>query len=132
MTAPATVAWGAHLKWINPRNSHLAFLASATTVYILSGFAIFELIADKLPFIPNRTSPGSLIARVLISAVSGMALCGLPAGPVLGALGGIAGAFAGFHARRYFVKNLHLPDIFVALVEDFIAIGGGFLIVSHA
>jgi hypothetical protein len=36
MTAPATVAWAAHLGWINVSGSHLAFMGSAWAVGIFT------------------------------------------------------------------------------------------------
>jgi uncharacterized membrane protein len=52
-------------------------------------------------------------------------------GTMLGALGAIAGAFAGYEIRRRLVKKFGFPDFGVAAAEDLIAIGGGLLIVSH-
>ena len=65
LTAPAVIAWGAHLGWLNLHSSPLAFMGSTTAVAILSLLAIGELIADKLPMIPKRTAPAPLIARVV-------------------------------------------------------------------
>jgi hypothetical protein len=63
LTAPAVVAWGAHLSWLNLHGSPLAFMGSTTAVAILSVLAIGELIADKLPMIPKRNAPAPLMAR---------------------------------------------------------------------
>ena len=68
LTAPAVVAWGAHLGWLNLHGSPLAFMGSTTAVAIFSVLAIGELIADKLPMIPKRTAPAPLIARVVTEA----------------------------------------------------------------
>jgi uncharacterized membrane protein len=46
-------------------------------------------------------------------------------------IGGIAGCFGGYHARAWLVKSLRLPDFYIALLEDLIAIGGSFFIVSR-
>ena len=54
LTAPAVVAWGAHLSWLNLHGSPLAFMGSTAAVAILSVLAVGELIADKLPMIPKR------------------------------------------------------------------------------
>src|SRR6202044_3783380 len=73
-TAPAVVFWAAHLGWINLHGSHLTFLGSIITVVILTLLAIFELVNDKLPKTPNRTTPGPLGARIVMEALSGRAL----------------------------------------------------------
>ena len=68
LTAPAVVAWGAHLGWLNLHGSPLAFMGSTTAVAVFSLLAIGELIADKLPMIPKRTAPAPLIARIVTEA----------------------------------------------------------------
>lgn len=52
-------------------------------------------------------------------------------GAILGVLGAIAGAFAGYEIRHRLVQTFGLPDFGVALAEDMVAIGGGLLLVSH-
>jgi uncharacterized membrane protein len=100
MTAPAVVAWGAHLGWLHLDGSWLAFLANKISLVVFSLFAVGELIADKLPFIPRRTEAGPLGVRIIFGALCGAALClsggaALIPGAILGGLGGIAGALAG-------------------------------------
>ena len=134
MTAPAVVAWGAHLGWLHLDGSLLAFFANKISLVIFSLFALGELIADKLPFIPPRTQAGPLGVRILFGAVCAAAVCiSVGASPLLGAflggLGGVAGAFAGYHFRRQFSSLL--PDLPLALLEDLVAVGGGFLLLSH-
>ena len=75
MTAPAVVAWGAHLGWLHLDGSLLAFLGNKISLVVFSLFAIGELIADKLPFIPGRTQAGPLGVRILFGAICGAALC---------------------------------------------------------
>jgi uncharacterized membrane protein len=136
VTAPAVVAWGAHLNWLNLRNTALSFMASTAAVVIFSLLALVELISDKLPSTPSRTEPVGLIARVLLGGLSGacVALSGAQSmvlGAVLGAVGGVAGAFAGYQARARLVKALKVPDFVIALLGDAVAIGGGLFIVSR-
>jgi len=56
MTAPAVVAWAAHLGWINLSGSALAFMGSAWAVGIFTLGALVEFIADQLPTTPARTT----------------------------------------------------------------------------
>lgn len=136
LTGPALVCWGAHLGWLNLAGSHLAFLASLISLIIFLLLALFELIADKTPKIPRRTTPGPLIWRILMGglcgaafAVAGDASLGLCC--LMGGLGGVLGAFAGYNARRALTSQGRLPDLPVALFEDLIAIGGGLFLVSR-
>ena len=136
MTAPAVVSWAAHWKWLDLQHSQLAFLGSTVAVYILTAGAVVELIVDKLPKTPSRKSPVGLIARFVLGGLSGAALCAaanqsMVLGAVLGGVGGVAGAFAGYEARTRLVKALNVPDTVVALLEDAVAIGGGFFLVSR-
>src|ERR1700690_1542003 len=130
MTGPAVVCWAAHLGWLNLEGSRLAFMESTAATYGFSVLALGELVADKLPFIPNRTSPGPLFGRMVLGALSGAAICiaadqSTVAGAILGAAGGVIGAFAGYRARTGLVKKSGLPDWVIALAEDLVAVGGG-------
>ena len=75
LTGPALVCWAAHLGWINLEGTRLVFMESPLATYGFSALALGELVADKLPFIPSRTSPGPLFGRVVLGALSGATLC---------------------------------------------------------
>lgn len=136
LTAPAVTAWAAHLGWLNLAGSRLAFMGSTAAVAIFTVLAVAELIADKLPATPSRTAPVGLIARFFCGALSG-ACIGISAGQtpaygaLLGAGGGIAGAFAGYQWRTGLVRALKVPDLPIALLEDIIAIAGALFIVTR-
>ena len=77
-------------------------------------------------------------ARILLGALCGAALTlaspqssSWLLGAVLGAVGGIAGAFAAYQARTRLVRALNVPDIVIALAEDAVAIAAAILIVTH-
>jgi len=114
----------------------LALIGSIPAVGILSVLAVAELVVDKLPNAPNRTSAPGLIGRVLMGGIAGACVSSgggqrAVIGAVLGAIGGIAGAFGGYQARTRLVKALGCPDIYVALLEDLVAIGGCFWVVTR-
>ena len=136
LTAPAVLAWAAHLGWIDLQRSPLAFMGSPITVAIFTVLAIGELIADKLPSTPGRTRPPGLIARIVMGVLSGgvVAAAGLHSialGAGLGVAGGLAGTFAGYEARTRLVKALKAPDILIACLEDTVAIGAALLIATR-
>jgi uncharacterized membrane protein len=136
LTAPAVVAWGAHLGWLNLHGSPLAFMASTAAVVIFSLLAIGELVADKLPRTPKRTAPAPLVARIVTGGLCGACLCAatgqsLFLGAILGAIGGVIGAFSGYEIRSRVVNALHIQDFFVAICEDLIAIALACLVVSR-
>ena len=135
LTAPALVSWAAHLGWLDLSGSRLSFLGSRAAIITLSTLALAELVADKLPKTPKRTNAGPLIFRMITGGFSSLAICvsahqPLVIGMILGVFGAIAGAFAGYQIRHRLVEAFGLPDFGVAVAEDIVAIGGGFLIVS--
>jgi uncharacterized membrane protein len=134
MAAPAVVSWGAHLGWLHLDGSPLAFLTNKISLVVFNLFAIGELIADKLPVIPARIQAGPLGVRIFFGAGCGAALSISHAaspifGAVLGGLGGVAGAFAGYHYRLGL--SAKVPGLLLALLEDAVAVGGGWLLVSR-
>lgn len=135
MTAPAAVSWAARLGWLHLENTWLAFLGYAATPYILSVLAVGELINDKLPKTPSRKAPPGFIARIVTGALCGAALAAadgaLIAGLLAGVLGAIAGTLGGYEFRARLVRAIGGKDLPIALLEDAIAIGGAFLIVSR-
>ena len=136
LTAPAVVAWAAHIGWLNLQGSPLAFMGSIWTVVIFTLLALLELVADKLPGTPSRTAPVGLSSRIVTGALSGscLAVAGnatLWMGALAGALGGIAGAFGGYQARVGLVRALRVPDAVIAISEDLVAIGLGLFLASR-
>jgi uncharacterized membrane protein len=134
LTGPAIVAWAAHRHWINLHDSAVSFMGSTVAVAIFTLLALGELVADKLPSIPSRTTVAGLIPRIVLGGLCGAAVtvAGLQSsalGGVLGAVGGIIGAFGGYQLRARLVATRKVPDFVVACLEDVVAIAGGLLIV---
>jgi len=136
LTAPAVVAWAAHLGWLNLSGSPLAFMGSIWAVVVFTLGALAELVADLVPTTPARTAAIGLSARIVMGLLTGacLAIAG-GASPwlaaVIGAIGAIAGTFGGYHARVGLVRALRAPDFAIAIPEDFVAIGLALLLVSR-
>jgi uncharacterized membrane protein len=134
LTAPAAVSWAACLGWLDLHGTPLAFMGSTAAIAILSLLALAEYVADKLPRTPSRTRPGPLIGRIILGGLAGACLNvsarqSLLAGAVLGGIGAVVGAFAGYEIRRRLVSGLKVRDIVVAIPEDLVAIGLAYLLV---
>ena len=109
-----------------------AIVAGPAHRNVLVLLAAGELIADKLPFMPNRTDPPSLAARFISGAICGMAVAGrrkrgerILSG-IVGGTAALAAAYAGLQYRRH----VKLPSLPAALLEDAVAVGAGTAIVS--
>jgi uncharacterized membrane protein len=136
LTAPAVVAWGAHIGWINLHGSPFAFMGKAWAVGLFSVLALVEFVADLLPSAPARTAAVGLSARIVTGVLTGACLAAAGGvtvwlGAVAGAIGAIVGAFGGYQARVGLVRRLRVPDFAIAIPEDLFAIGLGLLLVSR-
>lgn len=136
MTAPAVVAWAAHLGILRLEGSPLHFMGSVAAVAVFTLGALGEFVADQLPSTPARTQAVGLIARLVTGGLCGgcigVAAGGSPWIPALaGAIGGVAGAFGGYYARTGLVRSLKVKDLFIAIPEDLIAIALGVLLVTR-
>jgi uncharacterized membrane protein len=135
LTAPASTAWAVYLGWLKIERP-LALIGSLPSVAIFTVLAIVELVGDKLPQTPSRTAPPGLIARIVMGGLTGACIAaggaqGIFLGAALGAVGGVVGCFAGYQARTGLVKALGMRDVYIALVEDLVAIAGSVWVVSR-
>lgn len=99
--------------------------------------AVGELIADKLPFIPARTMPAGLTARIISGGLSSAAASRTNGrNVILYALLGSAVATAATYAFYYFRKTAGnktgITDPVIALVEDALVAGVGFALVKKS
>jgi uncharacterized membrane protein len=135
LTAPAVVSWAAFLGWIDLDNKWLHWIGHPATVAVLTVLAVVELVTDQLPKTPSRKTPPQFITRVITGGFAGAVLgaayhftwSSLGAG-VVGAVLGTLGGYE-FRSRLAAAAGRDLP---IALLEDVVAVGGGFLIVYFA
>ncbi|MGH3530848.1 MAG: glycine zipper 2TM domain-containing protein, partial [Mycobacterium sp.] len=95
--------------------------------------AVAELVGDKLPKTPNRTAPPVFVARIVLGAFAG-AVIGTAWGHNwtalgAGAIGAVLGTLGGYRARTRLVAS-HGHDLPIALLEDAVAVLGGFAIAA--
>jgi uncharacterized membrane protein len=136
VTAPAVVAWAAVLFWINLDGTWASWVGHPVTVAVLTILAVVELVVDVLPAAPSRTTPVQFCARVVLGALAGSVIgtawgytvSGLGAGVVGAALGTVAG----YEARIRLAAANGGHDLPIALLEDAVAVLGGFGIAGLA
>jgi len=124
-----------YLGWLRLERP-LSLIGSFPSVVIFTVLAVLELVTDKLPQTPSRTSPPGVIARIVMGGLTGACVAAgggkrVILGAVLGAVGGVVGCFAGYQARMRLVKAIGKPDIYVALLEDLVTIAGCLWVVSR-
>jgi uncharacterized membrane protein len=132
-TAPAVVAWSATLHWINLNNTWASWVGNLITAIIFSVLALGELYLDKQPNTPARTTPPSFIARLVSGGFAG-AVVGTVWAFTYSALGaGVVGAAVGttigYLARARLAGSFD-RDLPAALLEDVIAVAGGFTLAA--
>ncbi|MCV7400971.1 glycine zipper 2TM domain-containing protein [Mycobacterium fragae] len=133
LTAPAVLSWAALLHWINLNGTWASWMGNIITVIVLSILAVVELVGDKLPKTPNRTAPPVFVARIVLGAFAG-AVIGTAwgyrwGGLGAGVIGAVLGTLGGYQARTR-LAAAHGHDLSVALLEDAVAVLGGFAIAA--
>lgn len=89
-----------------------------------------ELVVDKLPKTPSRTTPAGLLPRLLLGAGTASVLAARrgdsqPLAAVVGSLAAAGTSFAGVRARAASAVRLG-SDVPGAIVEDMLALGLAF------
>ncbi|HET7516453.1 MAG TPA: DUF4126 domain-containing protein, partial [Actinomycetes bacterium] len=94
-----------------------------------------ELVADKLPITPRRTTTGPFLQRLATGGTVGAAVhydAGRSRllGALLGAAGAGAGAWAGSTARTFLAERTRLPNLLLGAAEDVVAVGLAMAVIS--
>jgi uncharacterized membrane protein len=133
MTAPAAVSWAVSRGGLILDGNILAFMGYRFTPWVFTALALLELVTDKLPMTPSRKVPVQFAARIAMGGLSGGAIGAandqLVAGSLVGIVGAVVGTFGGAAVRGK-LAQIFESDRPAALIEDIVAVGGAFLIVS--
>ena len=132
LTAPAVVAWGAFLGWIDVTDKWSEWVAHPITVTVLTIFLLVELITDQLPNTPSRKTTPQFATRLIMGAfagaVIGSAFFHTFSAIGAGMIGAVLGTLGGAEARQRLVARNGGKDRPIAIGEDVVAVGGGFLV----
>lgn len=123
LSGPAFVCRAASHGHLYLDGTVFAFLGSPRISKVLILMELGELVGDKLPATPSRTSPLPLLGRAASGALVGAAIFvsegrRAPIGAALGSTAAIAAGFAGERLRALTVEKTGLPDPVVAFAED--------------
>jgi uncharacterized membrane protein len=134
LTAPAVVAWAAAFDWIDLDRTWASWVDTKITVIVFTVLAVGELVNDKLPKTPARTAPPIFAARIVTGGFAGAVLGAWPHWTFTalgsGIVGAVLGTLGGYQARKRLVAVSGGRDLPIALLEDAVAILGGFAIVA--
>jgi uncharacterized membrane protein len=127
-TPMAVLCWFAYFGYLPVDGTWAFWAAKLVTAIAFTVLAVCELVGDKLPSMPDRTSRGPLLARLISGGfVGGIVAAGLNGsefeGVVLGIGGALVGAFGGYLIRREIVERSGSKDWPVAVAEDLVAVG---------
>ncbi|BBY42213.1 DUF4126 family protein [Mycolicibacterium celeriflavum] len=132
LTAPAVVAWGAALGWIDVDGKWSEWMAHPITVAVLTVFLLVELVTDQLPTLPSRRTAPQFITRIIMGAFAGAVIGSSHfhtfSAMGTGMIGAVLGTLVGAAARQRFADARKGQDRPGAIIEDIVAVGGGFLI----
>ncbi|WP_159452051.1 DUF4126 family protein [Hymenobacter roseosalivarius] len=138
MSAPATIS---HVLSKNKSKaigrSPLRFLQSPTTAKVLKGVAVSEMAADKLPGMPDRTSPPVLLGRILAGGLAGAAAYkaqndSIVKGALIGSAVAVAATYGALYLRKALGSSTGLPDPVWAVVEDSLVLKSALAVVHDA
>jgi uncharacterized membrane protein len=126
-TGMAVLCWYAHLGYFPMDGTWASWTGKLSVTIWFTVLAVLELAADKLPWIPARTSLGPALFRLSMGALIGAIVATGLDGPgiegvILGVLGVLVGVYGGFLVRREIVERVGCPDWHVAVAEDALAI----------
>ena len=132
---PALAAW--QLRDVRSRRRHRAprrLLAADHAPEIAAVLALGELVADKLPAMPNRTDLASIIGRAAAGGLAAVALLPPRSSPrvliahgLIGASAAIIAAHLSFRARRRLAHGNGANGRMIGLAEDALTYAGGAL-----
>lgn len=110
-------------------------LADERVSALLGLAAVGEIIADKLPFVADRTDTGPLVGRAASGALVGAVIFinegKQPlAGAAIGVTTALASTLLSFQLRTRATSKLHIPNVLAGLLEDGIVVAAGSRLIS--
>jgi uncharacterized membrane protein len=117
--------------------SPLSFMQSGGMALGMKILAAGELVGDKLPKTPNRTSTTGLIGRCLSGSLAGATIYKASGnnaltGAILGSIVALGSTFGSYYLRKFIVDKTHVFDPYIGAIEDVLVTGGGAALIISA
>lgn len=134
LTPPAFLAHGLYRDGVPESDPILRQLGSRMGARLTMAMAVGELIADKTPFIPKRTSLPALLGRTFSGALSGYALAAKGSrsrvrASLVGAAVAFGATFGAYEARRRL--GARIGNIPAGLLGDLLTVGGAGVLLAR-
>jgi len=118
------------------KHSPLHFMADPKATTALKVLAAGELVADKLPGMPDRIAPLPLAGRAASGALAGATIHAARGrspvtGAIMGGLAAVAGAYVGFALRMALIQRVGAPNSVAGMVEDAAALALTGTLIHH-
>jgi len=135
MMAPAVIAWAARRSGLDLESTPFSAFKGPGIGRTAAALVIGEMVADKTPFVPNRTNSTALLTRAVSGGAAGAAVfkarrASIIVGALVGATAAVGAAYATYYLRKKAARYFDVSDRVVALVEDGIALTAGVIAVS--
>jgi uncharacterized membrane protein len=131
LTPPAVVSWAAYLGWLHLDHTWASWMGLLGVTVPLTILLVIELVTDQLPKTPSRRTPVQFATRLVTGGFAG-AVIGAGFGHeftalAAGVVGAVLGTLGGYEARTRLASAFG-RDLPAAVLEDVVAVGGGFLV----
>lgn len=112
------------------RGTAVRLLSSRRTATVLTLLAGGEMVADKTPFVPDRTEPPALAGRAFAGALSGVAIAdwrgsSQVGAAILGAAAAIGATHLAYTLRVEAGERSGAPNAVLGLIEDVVVWAAG-------
>lgn len=112
-------------------------MQSGGTALGMKILAAGELVGDKLPKTPNRTSTIGVIGRCLSGSLAGATIYKASgnnalSGAILGSIVALGSTFGSYYLRKFIVDKTHVFDPYIGAIEDVLVTGGGAALIISA
>jgi uncharacterized membrane protein len=135
MMAPAVISWAARRSGLDLESTPFSAFKGPGIGRTAAALALGEIVADKMPFTPNRTDSTALLARAVSGAAAGAAIFksrrhNMFIGAAIGAAAAVGTAYATYYLRKKAARHFEVSDRVVALAEDGIALSAGLIAIA--
>lgn len=118
------------------RNSPLNFMADPKAATAMKVMVAGEMVADKLPWAPDRIHPVVLTGRAASGALAGATIHTARGrspitGAIMGALAAVAGAYVGYTLRMAMTRRAGAPNSVAGVIEDVASLALGNALINR-